>query len=84
MKPFLRVAIFALLIGATGCGPDHPSRAQEGETCAWTPIGCGDRSVESCCAASQCAYRVSDGTDFPCDGQDCSAAANELVAYCES
>ncbi len=70
---------------ATACGPNHPSRAQEGETCFDAWVSCGGRTVESCCSGnSQCAYRISDGKDFPCDGTDCSKAAHDAAAYCQS
>lgn len=69
------------VFAASGCG-SPPSRGQEGETCVGVPFSCDKGRLESCCAANQCTYRVSDGTDFPCDGTDCTAAAEEATAYC--
>ena len=78
------VLVVGLAMIASACGPTPPSRAQEGETCLGAPLSCGDKRVESCCSSggAQCAYRISDGTDFPCNGNDCGQAANDAAAYC--
>lgn len=71
----------AVLLSA--CGPDLPSRGQEGETCMWVLLECGERGIESCCTPTQCTYRGSDGTDIPCNGTDCMAAAEQAAEYCK-
>jgi hypothetical protein len=82
LKQSLWTIGIAMLLGA-GCG-GPPSRGEPGESCSRVPVSCSKGRLESCCSSTQCTYRVSDGTDFPCDGRNCNAAAEQAVAYCKS
>lgn len=75
--PLILVAAFL-----AACGQ---SSGRSDETCLAVPGACGNKTLESCCAAgNQCRYVVSDGTEFPCDGSDCNDAANKATAYCQN
>lgn len=39
-------------------------------------------TVTACCDTANCRYEA-DGRTFPCSGYSCSAAAEEVVDYCE-
>lgn len=47
-----------------------------GESCQSSDSGCG--TFKACCTATQCHYEYN-GENYPCNGTDCSAAAEELV-----
>jgi hypothetical protein len=41
---------------------------------------CG--TFSACCSSTDCYYELPDGTQFACNGQDCSAAAQAMASYC--
>lgn len=38
-------------------------------------------TLEACCTDDQCRYLL-DGEEYPCNGTDCSAAAEEVASVC--
>jgi|WetSurMetagenome_2_1015567.scaffolds.fasta_scaffold1015942_1 hypothetical protein len=70
----LTVCLLASIAGAffifsTGC--------TKPETCN-DATSCG-KTYKACCTATDCHY-VYNGKSYPCNGTDCSAAAQQLVA----
>lgn len=83
MSAMKRIAVWVASLGLAaaiaGCG------STTGETC--NPFGgaCrGGGTLRDCCSANACHYVASDGTDFPCNGTDCSAALMNATMWCQT
>ena len=75
----MRFAIACLLslVFAASCGGGMQRTCQAfGGKC---PNG---GTVEACSDGTNFDYQASDGTDFPCNGSDCSAASMMAVQWC--
>jgi len=73
------LALAAAVVSAGACG------SSTGESCG--PFGGACKNggtLRYCCDASTCHYVASDGTDFPCNGTDCSAALMMATAWCQT
>jgi hypothetical protein len=69
----------ALGAAIAGCGSNGA------ETC--NPFGGAcpkGGTLQDCCDATSCHYVASDGTDFPCDNTDCSAALMMATTWCQT
>lgn len=75
LKVLLLIAAIAFFVVA--CGDDDPL-----EQCS-NAMDCSGTPMQACCNPSQCRYVIGD-QQFPCDGTDCSSAANDAVAYCNT
>ena len=79
LKILLLIAAISFFVVA--CGDDDPLNDLV-EECMDT-MDCGGTMMQSCCTPTQCKYVIG-SEEFPCDGTDCSSAANDAVAYCNS
>ena len=66
------VAAFAIF-SSVGC-----SKKSDPTTSCQSASECG-HTYQACCSASNCHY-VYNGKTYPCNGTDCSSAAQQLVA----
>jgi hypothetical protein len=75
----LWIGSLALMGALAGCG------ASSGESCG--PFGGACKfngTLRYCCTTTFCHYVASDGTDFPCNGTDCSAALMMATTWCQT
>jgi hypothetical protein len=76
LRILLAAGAASLLISAVpGCGDGGPFEQCETSSAG----GC---TFQACCTLTQCRYIDDNGNVFPCDGLDCTAAANDLAAQC--
>lgn len=54
----------------------------ESESCGDDNACDNGLSWQACCTASDCRYLMSDGTEFLCDGTDCTNVSGDVAAAC--
>jgi hypothetical protein len=78
LLPISLILVGVLVLFTISCKKDKKTSPKD--TCETINIGCGD--VEACCSTSSSCYYLFNGTKYPCDGSDCSAAATDVVNAC--
>ena len=68
--------------GLAGIGDAGTTTGSSGQ-CAVANT-CGSYTLSACCTDTQCRYVSSSGQNFPCDGADCTAAAQSAANWCLS
>ncbi|MCX6555213.1 MAG: hypothetical protein NTZ12_09410 [Candidatus Aminicenantes bacterium] len=79
-KPVLFGVIFiaCLFVISTSC-----KKTAAAAVCNGNLALCGTHVFDACCTETDCYYMVDNSVKFPCNGLDCTAAANQLVTqYC--
>jgi hypothetical protein len=72
---FLAGIMLCFILLVNSCKKD----SNVGYTCSGATTLCGQKTFEACCNSLNCYYKV--GTKkYNCDGTDCTAAAEKLVA----
>ncbi len=67
-----------LAAGLSACGGGGGN-----ETCSGFGSACpAGGTLQACCTSTQCRYVASDGSNFPCNGTDCTSAAQKATMWC--
>lgn len=82
MKYILIITFAIVLTSLLGaCGTQNNGNNSK-EQCTAADISCpGGGAIQACCTGTSCRY-VLDGKSYPCNGLDCSEAAQQVVNAC--